>query len=66
MKETRYMPPLPAELRAVIDAYNRDLNEREAAERLGITRHQCRERLNRAMLIIRPHARTLVASGEGI
>jgi hypothetical protein len=66
MKETCYMPPLPAELQQVIDTFNRDLNEREGAAELGITRHVYRERLKQVFKIIGPHARTLVADGAGI
>ena len=58
--------PLPADLQSVLDCYMLDLNEREIAQRLGITRHEARERLKKAFEIIRPHVLATVADGEGI
>ena len=56
-----------AELLAVFAAYHLDgLNERQTAERLGITRHQVRTRRAQAAALLRPHIQTLVADGAGI
>lgn len=57
-------PPLPADLQQAIDASY--LLERDAAQQLGITRHEYRKRLNQAVKIIGPHAQTLVGDGTGI